>query len=123
MEHAIVKTIAGFLNSRKGGTLLVGVDNNGNAAGLDSDGFENEVKMDLHLGNLVKSRLGTSSMLHIHPHFEEIQSKRVLVLDCKPSNIPVYLKDGNKEEFYVRAGASSASFSPSQMTDYIKQRF
>jgi hypothetical protein len=66
---------------------------------------------------------GTASMLHILPHFENLQRKRVLVVDCNPSNIPVYLKQGNIEEFYVRAGASSASLSPSQMTDYIKQRF
>ncbi|GAB6194351.1 DUF262 domain-containing protein [Desulfocastanea catecholica] len=123
MEHAIVKTIAGFLNSRKGGTLIVGVADKGEVLGLDNDGFDNEDKMDLHLGNIIKSRLGTASMLHIFPHFEDLQHKRVLVVDCNPSNIPIYLKQGNTEEFYVRAGASSASLSPSQMTDYIKQRF
>lgn len=123
MEHAIVKTIAGFLNSRKGGTLIVGVTDKGEALGLDNDCFDNEDKIDLHLGNIIKTRLGASSMLHIRPHFEDLQGKRVLVVNCAPSNIPIYLKQGNSEEFYVRAGASSASLSPSQMTDYIKQRF
>ncbi len=123
MEHAIVKTIAGFLNSRKGGTLIVGVDDKGEALGLDSDDFANEDKMDLHPGNIIKARLGEASMLHIQPHFEDLQNKRILVVDCKPSEVPIYLKHGNNEEFYVRAGASSASLPPSQMTDYIKQRF
>ena len=123
MEHAVLKTIAGFLNSRKGGTLLVGVNDNGEPVGLDNDEFPNEDKMDLHLGNLIKSKLGASNMLHIHPRFDELQDKRVLVVDCGPSKAPVYLKVGKSEEFYVRAGASSASLPPSQMTDYIKQRF
>jgi predicted HTH transcriptional regulator len=112
--------IAGFLNSPKGGTLIVGVADKGETLGLDSDGFDNEDKMDLHFGNIIKSRLGAASMLHILPHFEDLQNKRVLVVDCNPSNIPIYLKQGNTEEFYVRAGASSASLSPSQMNDYIK---
>jgi hypothetical protein len=37
VEHAIVKTIAGFLNSATGGTLLIGVDDDGEAVGLDND--------------------------------------------------------------------------------------
>ena len=123
MEHAILKTIAGFLNSRKGGTLLVGVNDDGDPVGLDNDKFPNEDKMDLHLGNLVKAKLGASNMLHIHPRFDDLEDKRVLVVDCSPSKAPVYLKAGKTEEFYVRAGASSAMLPPSQMTDYIKQRF
>lgn len=91
--------------------------------GLANDGFANEDKMDLHLGNLIKERLGAASMLHIHPHFEELYDKRVFVVDCDPSKVPIYLRQGNTEEFYVRAGASSASLSPSQMADYIKQRY
>jgi type I restriction enzyme, R subunit len=36
MEDAVVKTVAGFLNTG-GGTLLIGVDNSGNTIGLDHD--------------------------------------------------------------------------------------
>jgi type I restriction enzyme, R subunit len=36
MEDAVVKTVAGFLNT-DGGTLLIGVDNSGTAIGLDHD--------------------------------------------------------------------------------------
>lgn len=123
MEYAIVKTIAGFLNSRKGGALVVGVNDSGEAIGLENDGFPNEDKMDLHLGNLIKSRLGTGTMLHISPRFDDVQGNRVMVVECRPSQVPVYLKNGQAEEFYVRAGASSAALKASQMTDYIRQRF
>ena len=123
MEHAVLKTINGFLNSKEGGTLVIGVADNGDALGLDTDGFPNEDKMDLHLGNIIKSQLGADTMLHIKPHFEDYKGKRVLLVDCKPSKVPVYLKNGGEEEFFIRAGGSSAKLTASQMTAYIKQRY
>ena len=123
MEHAVMKTINGFLNSKEGGTLVIGVADNGDALGLSTDGFENEDKMDLHLGNLIKSQLGTTTMLNIKPSFHDYKGERIFLVDCKPSKVPVYLKKGNDEEFYIRAGGSSARLTPSQMMEYIKQRF
>ena len=123
MEHAVVKTINGFLNSKEGGTLVIGVADDGSALGLANDGFDNEDKMDLHLGNLIKSQLGAATMLNIKPGFHDYKGERIFLIDVKPSKVPVYLKKGNEEEFYIRAGGSSASLTPSQMMDYIKQRF
>lgn len=123
MEHAVLKTICGFLNSVEGGTLVIGLDDNGTPIGLNTDGFENEDKMDLHLGNLIKSQLGTSSMVNVTPKFETYKEDRIFLVYCRPSKIPVYLKNGNDEEFYIRAGASSAKLTPSQMIEYIQQRF
>ncbi len=37
METAVLKTVAAFLNSREGGTLLVGVADDGRVLGLESD--------------------------------------------------------------------------------------
>ena len=85
--------------------------------------FDNEDKMSLHLSNLIKSQLGAASMLHIKPSFHDFKEERVLLVDCKPSKVPVYLSNSNDEEFYIRAGGSSAKLTPSQMTEYIKQRF
>ena len=62
-------------------------------------------------------------MLHIKPKFHDFNDERIFIVDCKPSKVPIYLKNGNDEEFYIRAGGSSAKLTPSQMTDYIKQRF
>lgn len=123
MEHASLKTINGFLNSKEGGTLVIGVSDDGSALGLSNDLFENEDKLELHLGNLIKAQLGVASMLHIKAHFEDYQNARVLLVDCKPSKVPIYLMNNGVEEFYIRAGGSSAKLTPSQMTVYILQRF
>ena len=122
MEHAVLKTLCGFLNS-DGGNLIMGVADNGDLVGLDIDGFPNEDKMDLHLGNLIKSRMGPETMLHIKPKFEDYKGGRAFMVECKPSKVPVYLKTGNEEEFFIRAGGSSAKLTLSQMTEYIRQRF
>jgi predicted HTH transcriptional regulator len=122
MEHACLKTIAAFLNSH-GGYLLVGVNDKGQAVGLEKDDFPNEDKMNLHLVNLLKQRLGPEHMVHIEPRFESLGDKRVLIVKCKPSKLPVFLKDGNTEQFYVRTGAATTELLPSQIQAYIKQRF
>ena len=118
-----LKTIAAFLNSREGGILVIGIKDDREALGVEADGFPNEDKMNLHLVNLIKARLGAASMLNIKPHFEDYKGKRLLVVDCLSSSSPVYLKNGNTEEFYIRAGASSAALAASEMTNYIQQRY
>jgi len=85
MEHACMKTIAAFLNSH-GGYLIIGVNDDGEAIGLENDGFPNEDKMNLHLVNLLKQRLGTEHLVHVEPRFETFADRRVLVVKCKPSN-------------------------------------
>jgi hypothetical protein len=108
MEHSALKTIAAFLNSREGGTLVISVNDDGVALGVETDKFPNEDKMNLHLGNLIKTRLGAGSMLNIKPHFESFQEKPVLVVDCALSGVPIFYKDGKDKEFHIRAGASTA---------------
>lgn len=122
MEHAVLKTIAAFLNS-KGGTLYVGVGNDGEVIGLDNDKFLNEDKMALHLDSLIKDQLGSSIFACIQTQFAEIAGKRLLAIECTPSTKPVFLKGASEEEFFIRAGASSPALPASHTHDYIQQRF
>lgn len=122
MELMALKTIAGFLNA-SGGTLAVGVLDDGNPMGLDADGFENEDKMALHLVNIVKSRLGSAALTQIHTHFEDHDEFRVMLVRCPASATPIFVKDGDVERFYVRTGPSTTELSPSQTHEYLKQRF
>lgn len=122
MELAILRTIAAFLNV-KGGTLVIGVADDGSPVGIDADQFANEDKMHLHLVNLVKDRIGTVQMMYTHPRFDDYQGTRVLVVDCLPSKTPVFVQDGAVERFYVRTGAATAELTASQTQEFIKQRF
>ncbi len=123
MENSALKTLVGFLNSKGGGTLFIGVTDDGIALGIDADSFETEDKMYLHLNNLVKDRIGAKHMLYIHPHFDDYDDKRVLVVKCLPARSPVYLKEGNEERFYIRSVAATLELKGDQAQGFIAQRF
>jgi len=122
VEMAAIKTIAGFLNT-SGGTLVVGVSDDGEPVGLAPDGFPTEDRMNLYLVDLLKSRIGPPAMLYVHPRFEDYQEERVLVVECQPSRSAVFVKDGNVERFYVRTGAATTELTASQIQQFTKQRF
>jgi hypothetical protein len=122
MEHAVLKTIAAFLNSR-GGTLFVGVDDTGQVKGLDADGFQSEDKLLLHLDNLIKERLGPAVFSRVRPTVATVGGKRCLAVECDAANKPVFLKGSQGEEFFIRTGASSPALPHSHAHDYIQQHF
>ncbi len=122
MELSVLKTLAGFLNTN-GGMLVIGVSDDGSPVGVQADGFVNEDKMSLHLVNIVKSRMGVQAMTSIHAHFDDHDNSRVLVVKCRKSPTPIFLKDGDYERFYIRTGPSTTELSASQTQEYIRQRF
>lgn len=71
MEFAILRTIAGFLNSRGGGTLVIGIGDDGSTIGISVDNFDSEDKMHQHLINLIKENIGLGKISHIHSRFED----------------------------------------------------
>ena len=122
MELAVLKTLAGFLNTN-GGMLIIGISDNGNPIGIQVDDFENEDKMSLHVVNLVKTRMGVQAMTSLHVHFDDHDDCRVMVIKCRKSPTPVFVKDGTIERFYIRTGPSTTELTGSQTQEYIKHRF
>ena len=122
MEMAVLRTLAGFLNTN-GGTLIVGVSDNGTPVGVKADKFSNEDRMSLHLVNIVKARLGPVAMTAVHLHFEDFDDTRVLVVRCPRSPAPVLVKDGNLERFFVRTGPSTTELTASETQEFIRHRW
>jgi hypothetical protein len=122
MEQVVLKTIAGFLN-KDGGTLAIGIADDGAPIGLERDGFPNEDKMALHLVNLLKDRLGGEHAINVHPRFDDYDGVRVLTVECGRSKTPVFVKDGQSERFFVRYGPSTQELSGAQAQAYIKVRY
>lgn len=122
MELSVLKTLAGFLNTN-GGILVIGVSDDGSPVGIQADDFANEDTMSLHLVNIVKTRMGVQAMTNLHAHFDDHDDCRVMVVKCRKSPSPVFLKDGDTERFYIRTGPSTTELSASQTQEYIKQLF
>jgi hypothetical protein len=122
IEHSALKTISAFLNS-DGGTLLIGVDDRGEALGLDLDQFPNDDRMMQHLTNIIKERMGAQHMRFLRLSVELVNEKKVFRVDCQRGVVPAYLKYNNAEVFYIRTGPATADLPVSALHDYINTRF
>ena len=121
MENACLKTIAAFINS-EGGLLLIGVDDDGRALGLDSDKFPDHDKMLLHLTGLIRMCLGGEFAPFVRIAIHRIEDRDVLSVECLPSPQPVYFDRDQSEIFYVRSGPSTQQLSPRQIVAYVNHR-
>ncbi len=127
MEKAVLKSLVAFLNG-DGGTLLVGVADDGEILGVDVEGFDNADKMNLHIINLISSQIGDEFLPFIR--FKEVNfgkkesgaDKLVVRFDCRPTVTPVFYKEGKAEIFFVRSGPSSVELTGSDLINYIDHR-
>ena len=132
LEEVIMKTVAAFANSQ-GGTLLIGVGDDGEVIGLEPDyhslGGVDRDKFELHLRNLLNQQFGTGFVTsRVVVKFHEVEEKEVCQIETAAAKEPVILtvKDKNgqpTEKFYARSGNSSQEIPLSEMNAYIKERF
>lgn len=131
LEDVVLKTLAGFAN-RVGGTLLIGVSDEGKAEGLERD-FSclggNRDKFELHLTNIFTKHFGQAyRAAKIRVSFPELSGIVVCRVDMEASAQPVFVstadRDGNlSERFFVRSDNSTQELRPSEATVYIRDRF
>ena len=130
-----MKAISAFSNG-EGGTLLIGVHDEGNVLGLDHD-YERLAKrgrpddkdqFELHLRNLLRHHFGDVFAATSVDVTFPIVGKEICRIDVKRGKEPYYLalkdKHGNKQQkFYVRSGNSSPEIGFTEIGNYIKMRF
>ncbi len=121
IELAWLKAVAAFMNT-DGGTLLLGVSDDGQITGLEQDGFANEDKCRLHFKNLISQHIGAELSKYLHFTIVPIDNKLVGVVSCARSSEPTYLKTSKKESFYIRNGPSSDELPVSKAVAYIGNR-
>jgi hypothetical protein len=127
LEVVILKTIAGFLNSQKGGTLLIGVSDSGDILGLakdyqtlkkpNQDGFEQT------LMTATAVNLGSDVCQFVHVLFHVVDNKDVCRVIVSPAARPVFLEQNNSPKFFVRTGGSTRDLNIKEAVDYIFNRW
>ncbi|PKM10095.1 MAG: ATP-binding protein [Gammaproteobacteria bacterium HGW-Gammaproteobacteria-10] len=127
LETVVLKTLAGFLNSSVGGTLLIGVADNGEILGLENDyqtlkkpgqdGFEQTVM------TAVSTNLGGDLCTFVHILFHVIDHKDVCRIIVSPANRPVFLTQANTPKFFVRTGGATRDLNIQEALDYIGGRW
>lgn len=121
VEFSWLTAVSAFLNS-SGGTLLIGVDDDGNPTGIEADKFPNEDRFLLHFNNLIKEHIGLEFTGLIDFDIRSVSGVRILVLDCRKADRPVFLKKGQQEDFFIRVGPGSRKLSASEMLEFLKTR-
>lgn len=123
ITHACLKTLAAFLNSG-GGTLLIGVRDDGSVQGLETDGFPNLDRFGLHFWQVVEAGLGGGACPFVTTRYEELGGGTVCVVTCRQSPKPVFLQGkSGEDEFFIRVGCSSRKLGVRDALEYIALHF
>ena len=125
LEAVVVKTLAGFLNSN-GGALLLGVDDQGHVVGLEADyctlsGRPDRDGYQQFLVNLVSGSLGKEvSAACVSFLFSVVGSQEICLIRVKASSRPVYVRDGQQTQLYVRSGNTTQQLNSQQTVEYVR---
>lgn len=122
MEYSVAKTIVAFLNS-DGGTLLIGVADDGSLLGLGVDGFSSMDSFFRHFTNVVKKFVGNEFLPFIKSEVVCVDEVKILKVVCLQSDREVFLKSDDGEEFFVRNGPASIRLEGSKLVSYVSKHF
>jgi hypothetical protein len=119
IELAWLKTVVAFMNSR-GGTLIIGVHDDGTAVGTEADGFRNDDKYLLHFNNLINKHVGLEYGRYLSFDLRPLDGKKLLVVDCRRAKEPAFLRLDEDEDFYVRIGPASRKLSLRKTLEHLQ---
>ena len=123
LEYVVAKNISAFLNS-EGGTLIIGVDDDGNILGLEKDmqtlSKQNIDGFELHLRQVIKKYLGENFEKYLKISFPKIDDKEVCVMKISKCGKPVFVTFESNESFIVRNGNASIPKNRQEQSEYEK---
>lgn len=121
IELAWLKSVVAFCNT-EGGSILIGVKDDGNILGLDADNFQNDDKCLLHVQNLIREHVGLEYLPYVKFSLLDMEGRKILAVQCIPLKRIMLLKSSGKEQFYVRSGPSSIELPMSKVLEYVNDR-
>jgi len=127
LETVILKTLSGFFNSHIGGTLLIGVADNGELIGLENDyqtlKKPNKDGFEQALMTTISTNLGADLCPFVHVLFHFVEGKDVCRVIVAPASRPVFLTQGNTQKFFVRTGSGTRDLNIQEALDYVSSRW
>ncbi|MFQ5698046.1 MAG: helix-turn-helix domain-containing protein, partial [Myxococcota bacterium] len=127
VTHAVLKTVAAFLNT-EGGDLLIGVDDDKRPVGIAHDQLDSDDKFMRHLAQAVRNGLGDRAGTCIDPRTQIVAGKTVCLVSCQRSPEPVFLRwkgleKSEQGDFFVRSGPGTVRLGETDADEYVRTRF
>ena len=123
LTKVVAKSLAGFLNTH-GGKLMIGVRDDGEVMGIerdintlsqpDLDGFERTLR------NAVSNHLGVGVGPALHVEFIDISGRVVVVVSCERHYEETFLRDGERQDFFIRDGNQTKPLDVRAAHEYIR---
>jgi len=140
VESATVKTVAAFLNSEFGGTLVIGVADDGGIVGLEHDystlrrkGRDDSDVFLLHLNQLIENAVGLAAAANVTTSIHHVDGHDVCRVHVEPSGHPVEAevtvadKQGQfarRQQFYIRLNNGTRAVEDDRERErYIAERW
>lgn len=126
MQFIIAKTVSAFLNS-SGGTLLIGVGDDGAILGLERDlNCLEEPTLDdfeIRLRQLIRKHLGETLESYIKVLFPAVEGVHVCLVKVLKCSKPTFVTFEGQELFFVRNGNSSIPKNRQEQSEYQKDHW
>jgi hypothetical protein len=126
LESVITKTLAGFMNTR-GGSLLIGVADDGSVLGLendyntlnrkDSDGYTQLIT------SVISEKMGVPACRLVRILFHEHGGKEVCRIIVLPSPVPIYVTEDKMARFFIRTASGTREMDVQEAMTFIKERW
>ena len=126
LPDMVIKSMVAFMNS-KGGELFIGVNDEGEITGIDNDlkvvrhrnidGFQQDFR------NALSNRISLATKEYWDVEFIQIGDKTICKINIRPANKPIYFKDGENEDIYIRILSSNKRLNTREAGEYRKTRW
>ncbi len=127
LESVVLKSLAGFLNSHHGGTLLIGVADDGRIVGLENDfktlKKQNQDGFEQTLMTAIAANLGADLCTHISILFHVVEANAICRLIVLPSDRPVFLNQGNAPKLFLRTGGGTRDLNIQEALEFAPIRW
>ena len=126
ITESVLKTVAGFLNSN-GGTLAIGIADDGEILGIQPDLDKKNVDGDRYVGSLttaIGNSLGPLASTMAKIRLEAVNGAQVALVHVDPSPEPIYAKLSRGDRiFLARVNNSTRVLEGPDLVGYVKQRW
>jgi ATP-dependent Lon protease len=128
IELMVTKSVAGFMNGQ-GGTLLLGVSDDGEVCGIERDiktlgSKQSRDGFGLWITGLLDNMLGPTAVSNVSVSFEELPGGSVCRVDVRPGNTPTFVRGGKGEaDLYVRLNNSTRLLNTADAVEYVSSRW